>query len=300
MSAAYRTSDASPSAPLPSLAELAAARSMSLSAPSAALAELFRRVSEGAVEEMRLEGSLLGDVVYGAAVTCAIAGAAGVARLAGVPPGGPLFVLCLLIGTLYGVVKVVLWRVRFMDKRTGQDVTIVVPLVVGFGFGFFACLVEIALSLLPVPSVASALVLALAFFALWRARYRPRTRGLGQIPAGGVTQAMLAMADPQAIATIAWNDGTAVPTDGPPYRASIVRSDGVRVTCASTGPEGAVFQVIAEFPPTHQWRHPSPSVSMDGVTLERIEDAGGTRVQTSAQGRQVLAALAMAANACSP
>lgn len=108
-SPAYRTSPASPSQPLPSLAEIGATRSMTLTAPAAALAALCARISEAAAKEFELEVSLLGDLLFGAGVTCAIATVAGIARLLGAPGGVPLLMVCFVLGAIYGVVKA-RWR----------------------------------------------------------------------------------------------------------------------------------------------------------------------------------------------
>jgi len=281
---------------VPSLEELGRAPSMTLNAPSASLAELFDRAASAYSEELLRQMSFLPNLFVGAGVTCAVAAVAGVARLLGAEPAAQ-FVFCCVVGTVYGVFRILLGTTRFVSKRTGQDITVAIPLVLGFGYGLFAWMVEAVLALLPVPSVVPTPLLALVFLALWFRRRGSPTH-LDRVPHLGTTRALMHLADPAAVASVEWN--------GRQYRAQVTRSDGARVTCTSEpAPQGEALQVVVDFPPSYRWRHATPQLVIDGLTLESRADADGVHVRTTnthalASGRLFLQALSVTANACTP
>lgn len=266
-----------PGAPLPSIAEVARARAMTLSAPTATLRQFFEEISAAHMAELMRGSSIWKDLLFNAAVLCSIAAVAGAARFI-LDPGVPLLVVSFAAGTAYGVGRVVTWQIRFVGKRTGQDMTVVVPLIIGFGLGLFGFGVEALLSLLPVPSVASAALLAGALFAVWFKRYGEPALSFDHVPQPNVTRSLLALADLNTISHVTWHDPAALPSDGLTYQASVTRSDAVRVTCAMyTYPAGSTLQVLAEFPPSYRWRHAGPVV-LDGITLEASTTASGVVV----------------------
>jgi hypothetical protein len=310
MGNAYRTSpiEASPqTAPLPSLAEIARARAMTLSAPSAALRGLFEQIAAAVVAEVLRDTSFWKSVLFAGGVTSAIATVTGAARLLMTPGSSPvpLLVISFVVGTIYGVVRVALSNTKWVDKDSGQEVTPAIPLVYGFGLGMVAFGIEALLSLIPVPSIVLAPLLATACFTVWFKRYRPGLR-FNRIPEVGISRSLLMMADPTALSSIAWNDPAALPPDGLTYRASIKRPDAILVTCASyRRPPGLALQVIVEFPASYRWRHPSERVVMEGITLEVSATPASVVVQATnthaaATPRLFVHALSIAVHACAP
>ncbi len=306
---AYRTTPSSapgPSPALPSLAEVAGARAMVLTAPSAALHPLFEQIAGAIGAEALRDMGFAGPVLYGAALTCAIAAASGLARVFVPDAPVPLLMLCFAAGSVYGIVNVVTSAIRYVDKRTGQDVTIVQPFVIGFGLGLLAFGVDQLLALIPViPSVVPDVLLAIGLFAVWYVRYRrpPQLRFDG-VPQVGMTRALLKMADPATPTTVVWNDPKALPPDGLVYQASVVRPDSLRITSAFYKyPTGPTLQVIVEFPASYRWAHASDSVTFDGLTLDVSRTASSVVVrarntQGAATGKLFQHALSVALNAC--
>jgi hypothetical protein len=280
---------------------------MVVTAPSASLKELFDRVSKVTIAEMLREMSMLGGLLKGLGFIFLIAAVEAllltVGARAGVKRDGFALVICFVLGTIQGVITVVRARVKFVDKRTRQDVTFTVPFTLGFLYGLVAFGAELGLSYVPlVPTLASTTLLSVACFTIWFLRYRPRATGLSQIPARGITEAMLSMANPSAQASVTWNLPPALPPDGLNYHADVVRNDGVRIQC--TGyivPQRGdqVYQFIADFGPAFRWRYANPQMSIDGVSLESTSGPQGTRVQCWS-GPDVRQSLSMTANACQP
>ena len=294
-----------PPAPLPSLDELARSPSLSLTAPAASLLELFQRFGAALSEELLQSMSLFPEVVFGAGVASAIAAVASVARLVGFTAVA-LVVICCVVGTFYGIVRIGLGNTRYVSRRSGQDVTVAMPLVVGFGYGLVAAGEEALLSLTPVPSLVFALVLAPSLGALWFFRYRPRSTFSDRIPGLGATLALLRRADPASVATVTWNDLRALPSDGLRYGAHVTRADGARIACAIyLRAQGEALQITADFPPSYLWRYPTERVVLDGLTLEHRVDADGAHVRTTnthARASEALSvkAVSMTALACAP
>jgi hypothetical protein len=270
--------------PLPTLAELTALRGASLTAAAGDLRALFSSVVIALSDDLGRSIGMMGSVVYGAAVSSALAVVVGLARLGGAPEGSPLLVFAFVVGTLYGVVRVVTWKIRWVDKRSGQSITGAMPLVVGFGYGLVSFGIEALFSLVPVvPTVVPTLLATAGFVMLWRSRYRERFPGLDErIPFIGVSSALLRMADANATATVSWADPSAPRTTPETYRASVHLPEGARVTCACyTHAASLTLEVVAEFPAGFVWIHPTERVSFDGLTLEVTQGPTGSVVRTT-------------------
>jgi hypothetical protein len=281
---------------------------MTMSAPSPALRPLFEQMSTALVAEITRDIGFGKTVVFGAALTCAIAAVSGLARLFAPPHSDvALFVISFGAGTLYGIVRVATSAIRYVDKRTGQSVTVALPLVFGFGLGLLGFGVDAVLSLIPIPSIVPDLVLAAGLSAVWFVRYRraPPLRFDG-VPMVGVSLALLGMADPALPSTIMWNDPKALPPDFLAYEANVTRPDAIRVTYSLyQRVAGPVLQVVAEFPTSYVWIHPSDQITLSGLTLDVSRTASGVLVRATnthapASGRLFQDALRMTLAACKP
>ena len=122
----------------------------------------------------------------------------------------------------------------------------------------------------------------------------------------GVSLTLLNMADAMVPSTIMWNDPKALPADFLAYEASVTRADAIRVTYSLyQRPTGPVLQVIAEFPASYAWIHPSDRATLSGLTLDVSETPSSvvvraTNTHAPATGRLFQDALRIALNACKP
>ncbi len=302
----YRAPSATPaSSPLPGLAELAAAPSISLSARAADLRALFVATGQTITDDLLRDIGFTPKILYGLAVASGLAIVTGLARLLPGTTPEMLLVFSFVLGTAYGVVRVVTWKIKWIDKRSQQDITIVMPMVVGFGYGLVAFGIEAALACIPfVPSAVSALLLAVGLGALWRAKYRPRHPGLGdRVPCVGLSRELFGVADPASLASVTWSHAAAA-TEPTTYRASAVRADGTEMTCAWQTQAGRTWlEITASFPAGFRWRHPTERVLLDGITLELAAGPKGPMVRATnthapATGRLLVQALSITLHAC--
>lgn len=282
-------------AQLPSIDELRRTNEADLSGPAGELAPFFAKLAAAASSELISDLSTLTWVLGGAWILSAVAVVSGLTHLL-VGDREPVFrfVMAMVAGTVYGIVKIIRARVRFVDKASGQDVTFTVPFSIGFAVGLFGFGLEALLSLLPIPSVIPAVVLCAVFFALWFRRRPPDRKLYDHVPHIGFGAALLRGARADAPASIRWR--------GSSYDANALLTSGIRITCrAGAGPHGSGFELVAEHPPGRVWRYAQPSL-VDFVHLAHEATANATRVRATnsapaATTKNLIDALAIATNA---
>ena len=283
-------------AQLPSIDELRKTNEANLSAPAGELASFFAQLTVIGSNEFIADLSTLTWLLGGAWILSAVAIVSGITHLL-VGDREPVFrfVIAMVAGTVYGVVKIIRSRVRFVDKASGQDITFTVPFSIGFAVGLFGFGLEALLSLSPIPSVVPATLLFALFFFLWFRRRPPERKLYDQLPHLGFSAALMRMAQPDAPASISWR--------GSSYDANASLQNGIRVTCrAGAGPHGSGFELIAEHPPGKAWRYSQPRLVVDFVNLEHETTPNGTRVRAtnsapSASTKNLVDALNIATNA---